>query len=168
MLAGTPTRSHPAARLFAVAIAAALLAFLFWPYLTIWRLDSATRSTDPADLAGLVDMESIRNEIKKKLNKDSASSIDTLSDPFIRWLEEGIQLMGSEAVDRLVTQEWVRTRLLAHSGPGDDQGFLGQVTYAFFEIPDGFRLRIGEPHDDPVEVRLQLSGVSWRITALYH
>jgi hypothetical protein len=155
-------------RLAASLLTAALLAFLVWPYVTVWRLDLATRSPDLAQLADLVDLESVRDEIKKKLNKDSTSTIDTLSDPFLGWIDEGIRSMGIQAVDRLVTLEWVRERLLAHGEATQGGGFLRQLTYAFFDSPAGFRLRIGPASDHPVHVRLRLKELSWRVEALYH
>jgi len=153
------------ALLVAVAL---LLMFLSWPYFTLWRLDQAVRDRDAAALAELVDLDAVRGEIKKKLNKDADSTIGDLSDPFIRWLQEGIQTLGGDALDRLVTLPWVRARLLDRSAGDVDEGFLGQVTYAFFDAPDAFVARIGEATDNPVRVRLTLRGPDWRVTALYY
>lgn len=145
-----------------------LLAYLLWPYAALWRLDAAVQSADPQDLADLVDLVSVRGEIKKKLNKDANSSIDRLSDRFIGWLQEGIKAAGNEAVDRLVTLDWVRARLLAHSQRNSNAGFLGQVSRAFFDAPDGFRVCIGPEHADPVRMRMQLRDFSWRVSAVYY
>jgi hypothetical protein len=155
-------------RSVALMLVVGLLAFALWPYVSVWRLDLATRSRDPSDLAPLVDIEAIRSQIKQRLNKEADSSIDTLSDPFIHWLDAGIQTIGSQAVDRLVTLAWVSERLLAHSRDAPDRGFLGQLTYAFFDGPSGFRLRIGPENDLPVHARMRLDGFSWRVEALYY
>lgn len=119
-------------------------------------------------LARLVDLTSVRAEIKKKLNKDANSTVGKLSDSFIRWLQDGIGVMGSQAVDQLVTLPWVRERLLAHSVDAAGEGFLGQVTYAFFDAPDGFVVRIGSVSADPVQLRLSLRGLDWRVSAVYY
>jgi hypothetical protein len=156
-----------AVRRLAVIVGAALLAYLLWPYATLWRLDAATRSADPTDLAALVDIDAVRDEIRRKLNKDAQSSIERLSNGFIAWLQTGIQTEGSGALDRLVTLEWVRTRLLSHNRPGD-AGFLGRVSRAFFDAPDGLRVSIGPLDADPVWMRMQLHGVAWRVTAVYY
>lgn len=153
--------------LLLVAIALLLL-FLAWPYFTLWRLDQAVRDRDTSALAELVDLDAVRGQIKKKLNKDADSSIGDLSDPFIRWMQEGIQTLGSEALDRLVTLSWIRARLLDHTAGNADEGFLGQVAYAFFDAPDAFVARIGVATDTPVHVRLTLRGTDWRVTALYY
>jgi hypothetical protein len=150
----------------AVVVATALLLWLAWPYFTLWRIGQAARSGDMAALAELTDMESIRAEIKKKLNKDTDSDIGEPSDSFIRWLQQGIAVMGSQAVDRLVTLPWVRMRLIEHSDDGE--GFLRGITYAFFDAPNGFIVRIGSRSEAPVWLRLSFQGLRWRISAVYY
>jgi hypothetical protein len=147
---------------------AILAAYLSWPYATLWRIDRAVRTAEAGRLADLVDLNAVRNEIKRKLNKDSASSIDTLSDPFIRWMEDGIRTQGIDAVERLVTLDWVRECLLAHRTNMPDASFLGQITHAFFDTPASFHLSVGREDINPVQVRMKLSGFSWRIAAVYY
>ena len=150
----------------ALFLGALFLLFLAWPYATLWQIDKAVRDRNMAELASLVDLESVRMEIKKKLNKNANSTIGDMSDPFIRWLEEGIADMGNQAVERLVTLSWVQG-LLLERGTGD-KGFLGQVTYAFFNAPDGFTVRIGPASGTPVRLRLSLHDLDWRISAVYY
>jgi hypothetical protein len=135
---------------------------------TLWRLDMAARSGNPRDLAVLVDMDAVRGELKRKLNKDADSSIENLSDPFIRWLEDGIRAKGSRAVDELVTLHWVRERLLEHTELPPQGGFMGQVTSARLDGPTSFRLRIGPDGNLPVHVRMRLEGLSWQVSAVYY
>jgi len=171
LLVGLPSRRPHKARtlgLVLLALGAVLLLFLAWPYAALWQIDRAVRSGDFAALAGLVDLDSVRSEIKQKLNKDESSNIGELSDSFIRWLEEGISALGNQAVERLVTVSWVRARLLDHGAGNADDGFLGQVSYAFFDAPDGFVARIGPPSDTPVQLHLSLRGLHWRVSALYY
>lgn len=150
-----------------LALGGALLAaYLSWPYVTLWRLDAAVRSAGSQRLEDFVDLDAVRTELKRKLNKDMASTIDDLSDPFIRWLDAGIQAMGREVIDRLVTLDWIRERLLAHSPPAQSAGFLSQISQARFEAADGFHLHIGPANADPVKVRMRLEGFSWRIAAV--
>lgn len=152
----------------ALFLSALLLLFLAWPYATLWRIDKAVRDRDMVALADFVDLASVRTEIKKKLNKEANSTIGDMSDPFIRWLEEGIVGMGNQAVERLVTLSWVRGLLLEQSAGDGDKGFLGQVSYAFFDAPDGFMVRIGPASGTPVRLRLSLHGLNWRISAVYY
>ncbi|MEA3276764.1 MAG: DUF2939 domain-containing protein [Pseudomonadota bacterium] len=162
------SRAKEALRYVLLPATAILILFFIWPYATLWRLDQAVRVEDSAGLAALVDLDAIRSEIKQKLNKDADSDIGELSDPFIRWLEEGISTMGNDAVDQLVTFEWVRGQLLAQAVGGADRGFLPSVSFAFFDAPDGFNVRIGPASGHPVYAHLQLRGLKWWVNAVYH
>ena len=152
-----------ALRLILLPVIAVFLFYLVWPYATLWRLERSVVSGNLLGLEGVVDLAAVRAEIRKKLNKDADSNIGALSDPFIRWLEAGIQEAGSGAVDRLVTLGWVRGQLLAH---GD--GVLAQISYAFFDSPDGFRITLGPADGLPVQVRLTLHDFAWRVSAVYY
>ena len=144
-----------------------LVLWLAWPYVTLWRVERAAHNGDMAVLADLVDMSSIRAEIKRKLNKDADSDIGELSDPFIRWLQEGIAAMGSQAVDRLVTLSWVRARLIEHIAD-NNEGLPGGDSYAFFDAPDSFIARIGPAADTPLLLHLRFRGLRWRVSAVYY
>jgi hypothetical protein len=144
-----------------------LLGFGLWPYLVLWRVDGAALQADPAALAPFVDLKAVRRAITLKLNKDATSTIGPLSDPFIHWLQSAITADGSGTIQRLVTLRWVRDQLLKHRNAGDG-GFLRGLSYAFFDAPDEFRVRIGPPSGNPTEVRMRLRHFRWRITAVYY
>lgn len=143
-----------------------MLAYLAWPYVSLWRLSAALSDPDSSALAPLVDLDAVRGEIHRKLNKTASSAIGKVSDPFIVWLERGIQRLGTGALEQLVTLAWVQERLGANSPPG--QGFLGQVSYAFFDSPGGLAVRIGGPGQTPVHLRLGLEGYEWKLVAVYY
>lgn len=144
---------------------AVLAAYLLWPYVTLWRLDRALIAEDREALASLVDLDAVRGEILGKLNKESESAIGPMSDAFIDWLEKAIRRHGAAALERQVTLDWVRERMLAHSSPG--VGLTPALTHAFFDDPLHFSLRIGAMSHTPVYARLTFRGIGWRITALY-
>jgi hypothetical protein len=145
-----------------------LAAFVAWPYYHVWRLDQAVILNDRGELSALVEIKTVREQIKRRLNKEVDSTVGDVSNAFVDWLQDGIQRMGAEAVNRLVTLEWVREQLLSKTGPQDPPGFVDQISYAFFDSPDGFLVRIGELGEDPVHFRLSLHAGSWRLTALYN
>lgn len=154
-----------------LAMFLAALVYLFWPYVALWGLSRAVDDPDPAVLADHIDLEAVRDEIRRKLNKDSHSAIGTLSDPFIQWLEQGIRQLGTGALDELVTQEWVRERLTVGSAP--DQGLLSRVSYAFFDAPACFAVSLGAPGrgglgQPQVHLRMHLEGFRWAVSAVYY
>jgi hypothetical protein len=159
-------RPYARLRRWGLTLVVAALAYLAWPYLALWDLDRAVADADPQALAPRVDIEAVRDEIRRKLNKDAPSSIGKLSDPFIQWLNQGIRRLGTGALDEVVTLDWVRERLRA--GPQPDRGLLHQVSYAFFDSPRGFRVRLGAPGQPQVYLRMTLQGLRWRITAVYY
>ncbi|MES9992476.1 MAG: DUF2939 domain-containing protein [Candidatus Thiodiazotropha sp.] len=144
------------------------LAFLIWPYTAVYRLDKALQADDQQTLIELVDMVAVREQIKRKLNKNVESTIGDVSNSFIDWLQSGIQRMGADAIEQMVDIRWVVAQLRSHNSKPGQGGILDRMTYAFFDGPDRLLLRIGDLDDNPVHVHLSLQGLEWRITAVYN
>ncbi len=153
---------------FASLLLLCILAFLIWPYTAVYRLDRALTLHHRQTLAEMIDIESVREQIKRKLNKNLESSIGNVSNSFIDWLQEGIQKLGADAVDQMVDTEWVAAQLRSHNTNPSEGGFYRQLSYAFFDGPDRLLLRIGDLDDNPVHAHLKLQGAEWRITAVYN
>jgi hypothetical protein len=153
---------------FAAMAFLGLLAYTAWPYYHIWQLNQAAIMGDRATLSRLVDLPRVQTEIKKKLNKDVDSAVGEVSNRFVSWLQTGIQRLGNDAVEQLVTLDWVEEQLLSTSPAGSHGGFLPQVSYAFFDSISGFRLRIGAPREAPAHIRMRLQKGHWRVIAVYH
>ena len=47
-----------------------LMAVLAWPYLYVWRLDGAVAARDVQALGRLVDIESVRQQVKAEFSRD--------------------------------------------------------------------------------------------------
>lgn len=153
---------------FVFVLFALLITYIASPYYQIWRLDQAVMRNDQTALAELVDLEAVREQIKRRLNKEENSAVGDVSNAFIAWIQDGIARLGSEAVEQLVTLDWVRDQLLSKNPDGAQSGFIDQIDYAFFERPDAFIVRIGHLGDEPVHIRLSVQDMSWRVTALYN
>ncbi|MGD8910392.1 MAG: DUF2939 domain-containing protein [Chromatiales bacterium] len=145
-----------------------VLAFFIWPYTVVYRLDRALTLNHRQTLAEMVDIQSVREQIKRKLNKNLDSSIGNVSNSFIDWLQDGIQELGANAVDQMVDTDWVAAQLRSHNPDPNEGGFYKQLSYAFFDGPDRLLLRVGELDDNPVHAHLKLQGAQWRITAVYN
>lgn len=139
---------------------------LIWPYVTLWRLNAAVVHGPPSALAPLVDIDGIRDQILRRLNKEEHSRIGIVSDPFIEWIEQSMRLPGNETLRQSVSLDWLYALL---SGlDRDHRGFLGAVDYAFFEPPNGFLVRIDEPDRAAVYLRMELGVLGWRVGAVYY
>jgi hypothetical protein len=153
---------------FASLLLILVAAFLIWPYTAIYRLDRALEQHHRQALDEMIDIQSVREQIKRKLNKNLESTIGNVSNGFIDWLQGGIQHLGADAIDKMVNTEWVIDQLRSHNPDPDEGGFLDQLSYAFFDGPDRLLLRIGELGENPVHAHLKLEGAEWRITAVYN
>lgn len=151
---------------FMVPVLIMLLLYLSWPYATLWRLNEAIVARDEAVLARLVELPAVREEIARRLNKERPSAIAEFSDDFIAWLEIGIRRNGADALDDLVTLDWVRAELEARAL--DRRGFLPGLTHAWFEGPFYFAVRLGPTDPGSLHLRLRFIGVGWRLVTLYY
>ncbi len=142
-----------------------MLGYAASPYIALWRLNQALIHNDERRLESLVDLDAIRLEIGRALNKDQASAIGQVSDSFIVWLEQGLRRHGTAVLDELVTLDWVRAQLTLETSPS--AGFFPAMTWAFFDGPASVLVRLGEPHEHPVLFRLSRVGLRWRVTLLY-
>lgn len=156
---------RPSRRLLILGLALTML-YGFWPYATLWRLNRALVLGDEATLEQLVDLDAIRDELARRLNKERVSAIDGLSDDFIEWLESGIRHHGVYALERIVTLDWVREQLTTRRLPKD--GSPPIPAGGFFESPRNFRARIGQRNAAPVILRLHLDRQGWRVSTLYY
>ena len=145
-----------------------LLAFLAWPFTAIYRLDQALIENDRQALERLVDVESIQQQIKRKMNKNVESTIGDVSNSFVEWLQNGIQDLGNDAIESMVNLDWVLTQLRAKNPDNRRGGFIDHLSYAFFDGHDSLLLRIGELGENPVHARLTLQNTEWRISAIYN
>lgn len=143
-----------------------VLALLLSPYWTLWRLSRAAASPTPAALAAYVDLDAVREEIRRRLNKDVSSRIGEVSDPFIEWIAEGLQTNGTDAIDHLVDLEWIAQ--LLRPDRYRSQSLFEDVSYAFYDVPHGFLVRLDGGREQPVTLLLRPTPVRWRITAAYY
>ena len=153
---------------FVATIIVIFAAFLIWPYTAVYRLDQALLDDDLQTLSEMIDVEAVREQIKRKLNKNVESNIGDVSNGFIDWLQNGIQRLGANAVEEMVDLHWVIRQLRSHNRRIDQGGISDRLTYAFFDGPDRILLRIGALGENPVHVHLTLQGTSWRVTAVYN
>lgn len=172
-------RLPPPLRWLLLGLAVAGSLYLVSPYLTLWKLNVTSVNGPTAELDRLVDIEQVRDQIERRLNKDRDSVIDDVSDAFIDWIQEGIRGNGPEALAHAVTLGWLRQLLLTHAQASD--GFWPAISYAFYDSPTHFRVEIGErvelgerlatageTQPPPVHLRLSRTWLGWRVIAAYY
>ena len=143
-------------------------AFLAWPYTTLYRLDQAMQADDRESIARMIDVESIRQQIKRRMNKEVESTIGEVSNSFVAWLQNGLQRLGADAINSMVNLDWAIAQLRSQNKDTLRGGFIDHLSYAFFDSPNSLLLRIGELGENPVHARLTLQNAEWRITSIYN
>lgn len=174
----TPRRLHLSARarwaLIGVAVVAGL--YLMSPYFALWRLDRTAVNGPTSALSALVEIEAVRDQIRRRLNKEQDSRIGEVSGPFIDWIQRAIRGNRTDALDAIVTLAWLRNLLLTHAQTSE--GFWPAIRFAFFDNPIRFRVRIGARSQGPgssdaesrpqVHLILERRLLGWRVTAAYY
>ncbi|MBK5931604.1 DUF2939 domain-containing protein [Halochromatium salexigens] len=146
--------------------------YLVSPFISLWRLDRTTVNGPTSALSSLIDIEAVRDQILRRLDKDRQSAIGEVSDAFIDWVQTTIRREGLNALPQGMTLAWVRERLLTHAE--GQSGFWPAISYAFYDSPTSFRVRIGQPAAEetsttpapPVRLRLERGWLDWRVTAI--
>jgi hypothetical protein len=146
------------------------LALLAWPYLYVYRLDAAIGARDLTALQRLVDLKAVRAQVKTDLDKEVDGTIGSDGGRVGRWLKQGIKLVSDSAIDANIDMQWVMTSLSQRptEPPQARTSLIGDVSYAFFEAPDRFIVRLGELGAGPVHVQMDLQEDRvWRVVAIY-
>ena len=146
--------------LFAVLITT-LCVYIGWPYAYAYRIDKALSESDRGTLNRLVDIEAIRLEIKRSIDREMDTALGADSEGILGWLKSKVSEFGERAIEENIDLSWVSRTLTANGA------FRQQTTHAFFESWDEFVIRLGELGQDPIHVRMTLARGNWRITAIY-
>ena len=157
-------------RYLAFLVVFTLVALLAWPYITVYRLDQALAAKDVAAMNRLVDLETVRAQVKQDFSKEVSNQVGSDGGRVIRWLKQGVKLVSDTAIDANVDIQWVINTINTRPGepPTPRPSFMGDISYAFFESYDTFLIRLGELGADPVHVQLNLQeDNTWRVVAIY-
>lgn len=166
-LAGNRTARRARGALVVAAITLGCLAVGWWllPYRALSRLERALPQ-GPATLAGLVDIDAVRDELRRRLDKDQTSSIGPLSGPFIDWLQWVLRDGDAPGLEQAVTLDWVHALLRSRAlSAAPSPGAL--VTRAGYENPGRFRVIIDGGSQPPLHLIWRRRGLRWQVVALY-
>jgi len=145
-----------------------VVAYIGWPYYHIYQLSNAVKNNDPAAVEKLVDFE----EVNKVLQENQQWKVENnISQNPVDMLPEGLR----EQAQALVGVLGGKNAEVSNIDPNSMlerfrqmQGVLwNQVTFAFFESPTRFMIRLGQLGRQPVHVEMTLQDWVWRVTAIY-
>jgi hypothetical protein len=147
------------------------IAYGAYPYVTLYRLNTAIQAADAKTLESLVDWPSVREGIKEDIcdfvvddpNPASGSKLPPFGASFMRGIT-------SSTVDQAVTPQ----ALLAATGtlpakPADAQHSADiHVNWAFFDSPTGFTVSLqAAGRSEPVRLEMELRNGDWRIQRVW-
>lgn len=138
-----------------------VMSYLAWPYVHVYQLDKAINAQDQAALTRLIDLTAVRKTYKENLawRTQRYTTSDHLASGLIR---QGVDVLGHMAVDTVVDIPWIIEQLQHVEG-----SLWTQVSFAFFESPIRFTIRVGELGHAPAHVQMTLQDWVWRVTAIY-
>ena len=145
------------------------LAYVIYPYVTLYRLGLAIRQGDAVSLQSLVDWPAVREGIKEDICDavvDEPSTANGKLPPFGAGFMRGI---ASNAIDARVTPEALAS---AARQPGMEsavpEGAAVQVSWAFFDGPSAFVVDLSAPGQaTPIRLQMELRDGSWEVTRVW-
>lgn len=139
-----------------------VMSYLVWPYVQLYQLARAIDKHDQQALADRIDLASIRQTYKENLTWKLNNSIDLESEnKFTQFMRQGANAMGDAAINTVVDLDWIKQQLQR------DDSFWQHISFAFFESPTRFTIRVGELGHDPVHVQMNLQDWFWRVSGIY-
>lgn len=146
----------------------ALLAYGALPYITLYRLDRALLENDRSTLSTLVDLEALRESRAKAMEKQVARTVGDQRSGFPAMMRDSARWLGN-ATAEVIDLDWVRETLRWRQPTPRDAypSLISDMTYAFFESPTRFLIRVGDLGESPIHVRMTLEDWSWRLTGIY-
>ena len=154
------------------ALMAVALAYVAYPYVTLYRLGQAIRQGDAPALQSMVDWPAVREGIKEDIcdlvtDEPTEASNSAKLPPFGTGFVRGI---AANAVDQRVTPEAL-VAAAQHRQPTAvpvEHGAAVQVSWAFFSGPAAFVVDLHAPGQDaPIRLEMDLRSGSWQVTRVW-
>jgi hypothetical protein len=141
--------------------------YVAWPYYHIYKLNNAVKNNDPAAVEKMVDFEQVnkvfQENMKWKADNMTETPVDMLPESLREQAKALVGALGNAAADAsAVDAKWMLDRFHQMQGSLQDQ-----VTFAFFESPTRFIIRLGQLGRNPLHIEMTLQDWVWRVTAIY-
>lgn len=141
----------------------AIAAYIGSPYYHLYKLNEAVNNNNKAAFAEMIDIEAVRQVHKDNIAWKTKQIVPQQGQGNIisEMARQSAQILGNATVDTMIDANSILA-LLRQASPLWDK-----VSFAFFESPTRFIVRIGELGQKPIHVQMTLQDWSWRITAIY-
>lgn len=152
------------------ALMAVALAYVAYPYVTLYRLGQAIRQGDAPALQSMVDWPAVREGIKEDICDFVIDQPQQTRDggqlpPFGAGFVRGI---ATNAVDRKVTPEALVAAAQDSNAAEATRGAAVQVSWAFFASPSAFLVDLNTPGQaSPIRLQMDLRNGSWQVTRVW-
>ncbi|MBK5198015.1 MAG: DUF2939 domain-containing protein [Methyloceanibacter sp.] len=153
-----------------------LVAYLAYPYLTLYWLDRALLTGNISALESLIDWPLVRQQLKADVKLALIESAQTQvgKDSIAGIFGAALTALLVPAVVDSAVDEWVTPEKLVNNEEvvkhrQEQKSFADFVTYASFTSPTSFRVDLRDPKDPDsptLTVLMALSGARWRVVAL--
>ena len=159
-------------RLLGYLLLILIIAFAAWPYYHIYRLDDALGKNDMTALARLIDVEAIRGNYKRRIERGlGLGSLPRMpqSGSAPSWLVANLKRLGDAALEQTITLAWARENLkeaAARASGKQPPNLIAGIDFAFFESYDRFLFRLGELGMSDTNVRMGLRFDTGRDTGI--
>lgn len=155
-------------RFISALFSMAFFAFALSPYVNLYLLSKALESNDGAGMETYINLQAIRDNNKISIQQQ-AESLQKMVAP-----DSGNTLFGSLvrdvsgiAVDNMLTMDSVREALRPPVPSNEYPSLFSNTSFAFFESPTRFQVRIGELGQGPTHFYMRLEDWTWRVYAIY-
>jgi hypothetical protein len=145
------------------------VAYVAYPYFTLYRLGTAIRGADAATLESLVDWPAVREGIKEDVcdlvidtpASKTSGNLPAFGTSFMRGI-------ASSNIDQAITPQ----ALLAATAPVParpaPRGADVHVSWAFFDSPTTFMVSFQAPgQTDPVRLEMDFKSGAWRVQRVW-
>ncbi len=159
-----------AARSMIAAVLAVGVAYVAYPYATLYRLGHAIHTGDAATLQTLVDWPAVREGIKEDICDNvaddpeataSAGKLPAFGASFVRGI-------AANAVDQQVTAEGLVGMTHHHADGSAARGAAVRVNWAFFRDLTDFIVSLDAPGQrDSIKLQMNLTEAGWQVTRIW-
>ncbi|MCK5524059.1 MAG: DUF2939 domain-containing protein [Thiomargarita sp.] len=139
----------------------AIMAYLISPYYSLYEINNAIEKNDNVTFEKWVDIEEVR-QIHKENMEWKINNVGPQGGIFADTMRKGINAFGNVATDTIIDANWMLERLRKIKGP-----LWEELTFAFFESPTRFTVRLGQLGREPLHIQLTRQDWFWRVTAIY-